>query len=212
MKIMKLNNQEGVGLLLECEKHAAISSHSASSTLESIIAVQLPSKVITITTGVLHGNDIKPLQVLYNSIKRCNTLSSNEDHIRFLKSEFFLMFLRRHNEWVEAVEVNECGIAIEIADYTNEQTPVDKIVDLLGMPASFQAIFKVGLELMATYDNLVVIKGVENLGVGDLEDFFQYLVCIVENCHDSIYLSSTDAKSIEQLSKGLADQAEINTQ
>ena len=212
MKIIKLNNQEGFGLLLECEKHAATSSHSASSTLESIIAAQLPSKIITITTGILHGDSIKPLQILYDSIKRCDTMSRNEFHLRLLKSEFFMMLLRRNNEWVESLDIDGSGIYITINDCNYEGEPIDRTVDLLDMPTSFQAIFKVGLELMATYDNLVVIEGIENLGMGDLEHFLQYLVCIVKNCHDSIYLSSTDANSIKQLNKGLADLLEIEAQ
>lgn len=212
MNIIKLDGQNSLQLLLESAMRGAVSSHNSSSTLEELIESELASKVVRITTGVLHGNDIKPLQTLYDAIKRSDTLSSNEYHLRLLKSEFFLMLLRRNNEMVELIESDDCGIYITIDDFDHEGKPVDRVVDLLDMPTDFQAIFKVGLELMATHDNLVVIEDIERLGVGDLEHFFQYLTCIVKNCNDSIYISSSDVGSIEQITKALTDQSEIEAQ
>lgn len=180
MNIIKLDGQGSLQLLLESAMRGAVSSHNSSNTLEELIESELASKVVRITTGVLHGNDIKPLQTLYDAIKRSDTLSSNEYHLRLLKSEFFLMLLRRKNEMVELIESDDCGIYITIDDFDHEGKPVDRVVDLLDMPTDFQAIFKVGLELMASHDNLVVIEDIERLGVGDLEHFFQYLTCIVK--------------------------------
>ena len=212
MNIIKLDGQDSLQLLLESAMRGAVSSHNSSSTLEELIESELASKVVRITTGVLHGKDIKPLQTLYDAIKRSDTLSSNEYHLRLLKSEFFLMLLRRNNEMVELIESDDSGIYIAIDDFDHEGKPVDRVVDLLDMPTDFQAIFKVGLELMATYDNLVVIEDIERLDLGDMEHFFQYLTCVVKNCNDSIYLSSADVGCIKQITQALTDQSEIEAQ
>lgn len=197
MNIIKLESTNSLNLLLESAERSKQQDGSALLLLEDLIRAEPKDKVVVIESGKLTEGDIKPLQGLWDSIKPYPNL---------LKREYFGMFLRRSDEWFDFIESDDSGIHITLSDYTNEQSPTEKVVNLLDMPAYFQKTFKIGLELITANNQLVVMKDIEGLGIIDIEDFFQYLVCVIKTCNASILISSSDASCIKQINQGILDQ------